>query len=106
MWVRSLGWGDHLEEGTAAHCSVPTWRVPGTEKPGGYSPWGRKESDTTKHEHTGSSQPQNLNTWLMSFLTFTTKGHQFCCHSGDQDPSQKGDYAVHCIPSKQHKAGK
>ena len=48
MWVRSLGWGDHLEEGTAAHCSVPTWRVPGTEKPGGYSPWGRKQSDMTE----------------------------------------------------------
>ena len=62
--------------------------------------------DMTEHEHTGSSQPQNLNPWLMSFLTFTSKRRQFCYHSGDQDPSQNGDYAVHCIPSKQHKAGK
>ena len=67
---------------------------------------GRKELDTTEQEHTGSCQHQKSNPWLMSFLTFTTKRYQFRCHSGDQDPSQNGDYAVHCIPSKQHKARK
>ena len=43
-----LGWADPLEEGMATHCSVPAWRVPWTEEPGGYSPWGHKESDTTE----------------------------------------------------------
>ena len=33
----------------ATHSSILAWRIPGTEEPGGYSPWGRKESvDTTK----------------------------------------------------------
>ena len=33
----------------ATHSSVLAWRIPWTEEPGGYSPWGRKESDTTEH---------------------------------------------------------
>ena len=33
--VRSLGWEDPLEEGTAAHSSVLAWRIPWTEEPGG-----------------------------------------------------------------------
>ena len=32
-WVRSLGWGDPLEEGLATHFSILAWRIP--EKPGG-----------------------------------------------------------------------
>ena len=43
-WVRPLGWDDPLEKGKA----IPTpvfW--PG-EFHGLYSPWGRKESDTTE----------------------------------------------------------
>ena len=34
-WVRSLGWEDPLEEGTATHSSIMAWRIPGTEDPGG-----------------------------------------------------------------------
>ena len=30
------------------HSSILAWRIPWTEKPVGYSPWGRKESDTTE----------------------------------------------------------
>ena len=33
--VRSLGWGDPLEEEVAAHSSIPAWRIPWTEEPGG-----------------------------------------------------------------------
>ena len=27
-WVRSLGWEDALEKGTATHSSILTWRIP------------------------------------------------------------------------------
>ena len=27
-WVRSLGWQDPLEEGTATHSGIPAWRIP------------------------------------------------------------------------------
>ena len=47
-WVRSLGWGDPLEKGMAAHSSTLAWEIPWTEKPGGLNPWGHKESDTTE----------------------------------------------------------
>ena len=46
--VRSLGWEDLLEKEMATHSSVLAWRVPWTEEPGGYSPWGCKELDTTE----------------------------------------------------------
>ena len=38
-----------LEKGMATHSSILAWRIPWTEEPGGlYSPWGRRESDTTE----------------------------------------------------------
>ena len=33
--VQSLGWEDPLEEETATHFSILTWRIPQTEEPGG-----------------------------------------------------------------------
>ena len=34
-WVRSLGWEDPLEKGTATHSSTLACRIPWTEEPGG-----------------------------------------------------------------------
>ena len=39
-WVRSLDWVDPLEKGKATHTSSLALEL--------YSPWGRKESDTTE----------------------------------------------------------
>ena len=49
MWetgVRFLGWEDHVEEEMVTHSSILAWRIPWTEEPVGYSPWGHKELDT------------------------------------------------------------
>ena len=46
--IQSLGQEDPLEEEVATRSSLLACRVPWTEEPGGYSPRGRKESDTTK----------------------------------------------------------
>ena len=35
-WVRSLAQEDPLEKGMAAHSGILAWRIPWTEKPGGY----------------------------------------------------------------------
>ena len=32
-WVRSLGWEDPLEKGTAIHSSTLAWTIPWTEEP-------------------------------------------------------------------------
>ena len=45
-WAQSLGWEDLLEKGMATYSSTTAWRIPWAE---GDSPWGRKESDATKH---------------------------------------------------------
>ena len=47
-WVRSLGLEDPLEKEMAIHSSILAWRVPWTEEPVDYSPWGHKELDTTE----------------------------------------------------------
>ena len=44
--TQSLGWEDLLEKEMATHSNILAWRIPRTE-PGGYSPWGHKESDMT-----------------------------------------------------------
>ena len=48
MCIRPLGQEDPLEEGMETHCSIFAWRIPWTEEPDGYSPQGRKQSDTTE----------------------------------------------------------
>ena len=40
-----MGQEDPLEKGMATHSSILAWRIPWTEEPGGYSPWG---SDMTE----------------------------------------------------------
>ena len=35
----------------APHSSTLAWKIPWTEEPGGCSPWGREESDTTERLH-------------------------------------------------------
>ena len=47
-WIRSLGWEEPLEKEMATNSSIIAWRIPWTEGPGGYSPWGHKESDMTE----------------------------------------------------------
>ena len=42
-WVRSLCWEDPLEEGMATHSSIPAWRIPWTEEPGGLQSMGSQK---------------------------------------------------------------
>ena len=66
-WVQSLGRKDPLEKEMATQSSTLAWKIPWTEEPGGYSPWGRKELDTTEQlhfmcdftSHIYSDNPQN-----------------------------------------------
>ena len=46
--VWPLSCEDPLDKGMTTHSSILAWRIPRTEEPGGYSPWGHKESDTTE----------------------------------------------------------
>ena len=45
MWVQSLGQKDPLEKEMATHSSIPAWKIPWTEEPGGFK--GCKELVTT-----------------------------------------------------------
>ena len=47
MEVRSLGQEDPLEKGMATHSSIPAWRIPWTEEPGGLQSMGSQEPDKT-----------------------------------------------------------
>ena len=50
-WVWSLGREDPLEKEKATHSGTLAWKIPWLEKPAGYIPWGRKESDMTEQLH-------------------------------------------------------
>ena len=47
-WDWSLGGENTLEEGMETHSSILAWKIPWTEQPGGYSPWGRMKLDMTE----------------------------------------------------------
>ena len=53
-WVRTLGGEDPLEQEMATHSTLVflPGKVPQTEEPGGYNPWGCKEQDTSEHTNT------------------------------------------------------
>ena len=44
--VQSLGQEDPLEKETATHSSIPAWRIPWTEEPGGATVHGVAKSQT------------------------------------------------------------
>ena len=55
-WIQSLGQEDLLEKEMATRSSILPWNSWNTRSNGwrslvGYSPWGRKESDTTERLH-------------------------------------------------------
>ena len=43
-----MGWEDPLQKELAAHSCIRAWEIPWAEESGGYSPWGRKQLDTTE----------------------------------------------------------
>ena len=47
-WVQFLGREDPLEKELATHSSIPAWRIPWTEEPGGLQSMASQESDTTE----------------------------------------------------------
>ena len=53
-WVQSLSWENALEEGMATHSSIPAWRIPRTEEPGGLQSTGsqRVRRDLATNTHT------------------------------------------------------
>ena len=69
MWVWFLGQEDRLEKEMATHSSILAWEIPWTEEPGGYSPWGREELDTTEQLNNNNKSLLLLN---LSFQTRST----------------------------------
>ena len=65
MWVRSLGWEDLLEKGTATHSRIPVWEIPWR----GSSSWGHKRVGrdylTKQQQHTYfTDETQSMNSNL------------------------------------------
>ena len=51
MQVWSFGQEDPLEKEMVTHSSILAWEIPWIEEPNGlHSPWGHKESNTTKQQ--------------------------------------------------------
>ena len=77
-WVRSLGWEDPLEGEMATHASILAQRIPWSEEPGGCSPQGCKESDTTEQQSTapqGRRVKQRMLLISFDLSFFSSKKH-------------------------------
>ena len=73
----------------ATHSRILAWKIPWTEEPGGHSPWGCKELDTTEqlstreHEHhthktdiiTEVSGSKSKETYAPNGIIYTKKAH-------------------------------
>ena len=46
--VQFLGQEEPLEKEMGTHSRILAWRIPRTEEPDGYRPWGHKQLDTTE----------------------------------------------------------
>ena len=46
----------------ATHSSILAWKIPWTEEPTGYSPWGHKELDTTENACSAQCSATNMQT--------------------------------------------
>ena len=53
----------------STHSSILAWRIPWTEEPGDYSPWGHKVSDTTEQLTHCRREEISRNMWLDLNLT-------------------------------------
>ena len=51
MQIGFLGREDPLEKEMETCCSIPAWKIPQKEEPGGYSPCDPKGLDQTKHKN-------------------------------------------------------
>ena len=76
------GLGRSPGEGNGNHSSILAWTIPWTEDLVGYSPWGRKESDTTVtflyHQpycHCLSSFTAAFHMWITLIFPLSTQTH-------------------------------
>ena len=73
-WIQSLGREDPLEEEMATPASILAWRIPWTEEPASYRPWGHKswtrlslggigEDNGTPLQHSCLENPMDGDAW-------------------------------------------
>ena len=92
MRVWSLGWEDPLEKEMTTHSSILAGESHGQRSLAGYSPWGRKESDTTEQLNSLAKICQNSRSPVSSQPRYRValapfswqKAHRLrtgrCCH--------------------------
>ena len=80
MWIRFLSQEDPLEEGMVTHSSILAWRIPLTEEPGGYNPWGCKESDMIEVTEYACMQYSIMWLYHTLFIYSSVNGHLHCFH--------------------------
>ena len=68
MQVRSLGQQDLLEKHMATYSSLLAWRIPGTEEPGGYSPYSLKRLTLLKRLGVLTYMEKRYSTELCTYI--------------------------------------
>ena len=68
--VQSLGWEDPLEKEMANCSTIPAWKSPWTEEPGGLQSMGSQELDTTHQNRNNNGVKLGYMKQLISFVIF------------------------------------
>ena len=81
------GLGRSPGEGMATHFSILAWRIPWTGEPGGLSPWGHKESNTTEklslsglRQGSASYRPNPIHCQLLEIMFYENTVMLICLH--------------------------
>ena len=82
--VRPLGQKDPLVKEVATHSSTLAWKIPWTEESGIYSPWSRKEWDTTEQLHIVHVEENEISPLLPPFGHFIFLLCQFLIKESQQ----------------------
>ena len=72
-----------LEKGMATHSSILAWRIYGQRSLVGYSPWGRKEPDTTERL-THTANPVSLRCCLLPLESFRPEMGSWLEHGAER----------------------
>ena len=68
--VQSLDWEDPLEKEMANCSTVPAWKIPWTEEPGGLQSMGPQELDTTHQNRNNNGDKLGYMKQLICFVIF------------------------------------
>ena len=92
-WVRSLGWKDPLEKGTAIHSSILAWGIPWTVYPWGCRVWHDRTTSTLSHLRRSVRDFSSYFDLQKRSLSLRLKSVYYCHESRNWSPCHRKNFS-------------